>query len=811
MVYRGLLRTCGDRGVSEASADRTRDFGQHPVRILPQHLAGAGELWTVLMLQSGFFAAAVYQIAPEEPAAGPSGSGSGSGGSGGMGLGPLSAETRAALSSGLAGWVGEADDEEGESDESSAEGSEEEYRKYNARRVEQRRLRANGTGKPKAVSELLASTPAAAAAAINVFPRCLLHKRFHRYTTRRKQGGSQSAHDAKGKAANSVGAQMRRAGEQHLKQDIADLLTSRQWQPLIDASRRVVVACPTAMRAQLFQTDVLERRDPRVLVVPFMVGRPALLETQRIATALATVLPVAPLPPAAVAAPSASSAAAGGKAGSGPQRGGVALDTRADFDAVRSAFNAMSTSTSARAAGSDAPSESSALRTSTVAFADSLLASAAALEAEGRHLALDGDTAMESAAEEADSNSAADDMETPEQYLARKGRPPMTRGSGTEDEKDSDEAEEKEDTAKTETKQQRGKQQAKQSTLDTWFSPKRNAPVQPLPGSGSSLDSSDSSSSDSDSSAPSWMSAGSRTGAEKQTQKKTQKQQPKQQTSGKGKGGKSGNKKGKPAAAGAGGTAGGKRKGVAGRGGGGSGQQKGGEDAEDADLALLEAASAAAATEKAVLQRRQCDEASLVSLQQMLTASVEAAARRTLVPVFALARCLGLRYLDDGPRRPGVIPHARTAPREAEVHAAFAALETLGALLDAGAGAPEAFLGMGWEALCAAVMVAGGEYMDWAQFMASEAQVLPTAEAVEIEGPVGGKGGRAGKGKGKGKGGKGKAGNGAEDIGADAVPRPLTPVPAVAPVAATPLLSPAEERRRKVLEAAEARRIAALN
>jgi hypothetical protein len=44
----------------------------------------------------------------------------------------------------------------------------------------------------------------------------VLHKRFARYTTRRKQGGSQSAHDAKkGTTAKSAGANLRRAGELH--------------------------------------------------------------------------------------------------------------------------------------------------------------------------------------------------------------------------------------------------------------------------------------------------------------------------------------------------------------------------------------------------------------------------------------------------------------------------------------------------------------------------------------------------------------------------------------------------------------------
>lgn len=45
----------------------------------------------------------------------------------------------------------------------------------------------------------------------------VLHKTFHRYTTRRKQGGSQGLNDAAGKKAISAGAMLRRYGEQALR------------------------------------------------------------------------------------------------------------------------------------------------------------------------------------------------------------------------------------------------------------------------------------------------------------------------------------------------------------------------------------------------------------------------------------------------------------------------------------------------------------------------------------------------------------------------------------------------------------------
>lgn len=74
----------------------------------------------------------------------------------------------------------------------------------------------------------------------------LAHKTFHRYTTRRKQGGSQAALDASGKHAKSAGANLRRYGEARLGDDIRALLGRRGWRELIGASERVWVR--TSMR-----------------------------------------------------------------------------------------------------------------------------------------------------------------------------------------------------------------------------------------------------------------------------------------------------------------------------------------------------------------------------------------------------------------------------------------------------------------------------------------------------------------------------------------------------------------------------------
>ncbi|PWN22645.1 hypothetical protein BCV69DRAFT_93146 [Microstroma glucosiphilum] len=67
----------------------------------------------------------------------------------------------------------------------------------------------------------------------------LAHKAFHRYTTRRKQGGSQSAQDASGKFAKSAGAQLRRAGEVALVEEVRALLNLSGWRKLIGETERV--------------------------------------------------------------------------------------------------------------------------------------------------------------------------------------------------------------------------------------------------------------------------------------------------------------------------------------------------------------------------------------------------------------------------------------------------------------------------------------------------------------------------------------------------------------------------------------------
>lgn len=101
------------------------------------------------------------------------------------------------------------------------------------------------------------------------------HKTFHRYTTRRKQGGSQSANDnAKGNA-HSAGSSIRRYNEAALEADVRDILS--QWKSMIDSAELLFVrATGTTNRRTLFgpyENQVLRTNDKRLRGFPFSTRR----------------------------------------------------------------------------------------------------------------------------------------------------------------------------------------------------------------------------------------------------------------------------------------------------------------------------------------------------------------------------------------------------------------------------------------------------------------------------------------------------------------------------------------------------------
>jgi len=107
--------------------------------------------------------------------------------------------------------------------------------------------------------------------------KCLVHTSSHRYTVRKGQGKAQSAQDSQ-RRPKSMGAQLRRAGEQNLKEDVAN--TIREWSPFIQRAALVLISCPKTMRSSLFGEgsrgqEVLVKDDPRIRRVPLDLGNPS--------------------------------------------------------------------------------------------------------------------------------------------------------------------------------------------------------------------------------------------------------------------------------------------------------------------------------------------------------------------------------------------------------------------------------------------------------------------------------------------------------------------------------------------------------
>jgi len=111
----------------------------------------------------------------------------------------------------------------------------------------------------------------------------LAHKTFHRYTTRRKQGGAQSANDSAKGAAHSAGSSLRRYNEQALTDEVRLLL--HDWKGMIDTSELLFVrATGNTNRRTLFgpyDEQVLRQNDPRIRGFPFSTRRATQNELMR--------------------------------------------------------------------------------------------------------------------------------------------------------------------------------------------------------------------------------------------------------------------------------------------------------------------------------------------------------------------------------------------------------------------------------------------------------------------------------------------------------------------------------------------------
>ena len=139
----------------------------------------------------------------------------------------------------------------------------------------------------------------------------IAHKTFHRYTTRRKQGGGQSANDAAKGAAHSAGSSLRRYNEVALEQEIRGLLS--EWRELIGKAQLIFVrATGSSNRRILFgpyEGQVLHHNDPRNRTFPFSTRRATQAELMRSFVEL-TRVKVSEVDEAALAAAAAAEAEA---------------------------------------------------------------------------------------------------------------------------------------------------------------------------------------------------------------------------------------------------------------------------------------------------------------------------------------------------------------------------------------------------------------------------------------------------------------------------------------------------------------------
>ncbi|KAL2062298.1 hypothetical protein VTL71DRAFT_6564 [Oculimacula yallundae] len=138
----------------------------------------------------------------------------------------------------------------------------------------------------------------------------LAHKTFHRYTTRRKQGGAQSANDNAKGAAHSAGADLRRYNEQALVEEVRALL--QDWKGMIDTSELLFFrATGSTNRRTLFgpyEGQVLRQNDSRIRGFPFSTRRATQNELMRAFVEL-TRVKVLEVDEAAIAAARAQEAA----------------------------------------------------------------------------------------------------------------------------------------------------------------------------------------------------------------------------------------------------------------------------------------------------------------------------------------------------------------------------------------------------------------------------------------------------------------------------------------------------------------------
>ncbi|XP_023217531.1 ankyrin repeat and zinc finger domain-containing protein 1-like isoform X2 [Centruroides sculpturatus] len=129
------------------------------------------------------------------------------------------------------------------------------------------------------------------AAAVYNQSEIILHKTFHRYTVRAKQGSAQSSRDGKhgGSQPKSAGASLRRHNEASLVKEIQDLLQS--WNTDLQKCSCIFYRAPSFNRVTLFRgkNPPFKKDDCRLRNIPFPTRRATFKEVQRVYRLLSTL------------------------------------------------------------------------------------------------------------------------------------------------------------------------------------------------------------------------------------------------------------------------------------------------------------------------------------------------------------------------------------------------------------------------------------------------------------------------------------------------------------------------------------------
>jgi len=119
----------------------------------------------------------------------------------------------------------------------------------------------------------------------------LVHKTFHAYTVRAKQGGSQGAADNKsgGSHPKSAGASLRRYNEMSLMQHIQGI--TELWGEQFKACQLIFYRATSSNKNALFsgKNSVLNRNDERLRTIPFPTKRATFNEVKRVHEVLSKV------------------------------------------------------------------------------------------------------------------------------------------------------------------------------------------------------------------------------------------------------------------------------------------------------------------------------------------------------------------------------------------------------------------------------------------------------------------------------------------------------------------------------------------